>query len=81
MMYDIAALQYYYGANFGNVGKNFTYSWNRSTGQEFINGQGQGEPLIDTVFETVSGPEARHRLTTSAITTTMPGWICGPASS
>jgi len=26
MMYDIAALQYYYGANFGNVGKNFTYS-------------------------------------------------------
>jgi serralysin len=53
MMYDIAALQYYYGANFGNVGKNFTYSWNRSTGQEFINGQGQGEPLIDTVFETV----------------------------
>jgi hypothetical protein len=53
MMYDIAALQYYYGANFGNVGKNFTYSWNRSTGQEFINGDGQGEPLTDKVFETV----------------------------
>ena len=79
MMYDIAALQYYYGANFGNVGKNFTYSWDRSTGQEFINGQGQGEPLIDKVFETVWTGGA-NRPTTSAITTTMPGWTCGLAS-
>jgi hypothetical protein len=52
MMYDIAALQYYYGANFGNVGQNLTYTWSSTTGQESINGAGQGTPAANTIQST-----------------------------
>jgi Ca2+-binding RTX toxin-like protein len=45
MMYDIAALQHLYGANFDNVGKNLTYTWAETNGEEFINGIGQGAPV------------------------------------
>lgn len=38
MMYDIAALQAYYGANFGKVGTEAVYSWDSVTGQQYING-------------------------------------------
>ena len=37
MMYDIAALQAMYGANFDKVGTTDTYRWNGITGQETIN--------------------------------------------
>lgn len=37
MMYDIAALQFLYGANFNKVGSNDTYRWDTGTGQETIN--------------------------------------------
>ena len=37
MMFDIAALQSMYGANFGKVGTAETYTWD-STGQEYVNG-------------------------------------------
>jgi Ca2+-binding RTX toxin-like protein len=38
MMFDIAALQFMYGANFSKVGSSATYSWD-ANGQEYINGQ------------------------------------------
>lgn len=38
MMYDIAALQAYYGANFSRVGTEAIYSWDTVTGQQLING-------------------------------------------
>jgi hypothetical protein len=57
MMYDIAALQYMYGANFSQTGQNVTYTWDSVTGQEFINGVGQGVPQQNSgsgkIFETV----------------------------
>jgi serralysin len=58
MMYDIAALQHLNGANFGNAGQNLTYTWSSTTGQEFINGAGQGVPVtnpsgIGNIFETI----------------------------
>jgi serralysin len=37
MMYDIAALQALYGANFGRVGSTDIYRWHGVTGQETIN--------------------------------------------
>ena len=45
MMDDIAALQYLYGANFSRVGQDVTYTWSPISGQEFINGVGQGVPF------------------------------------
>ncbi|GGF52576.1 hypothetical protein GCM10007301_10070 [Azorhizobium oxalatiphilum] len=39
MMYDIAALQAYYGANFSAVGTTAVYSWDAVTGQQYINGE------------------------------------------
>ena len=55
MMYDIAALQLMYGANFSNVGTNSTYTWDPVTGEEFINSvpQGVAPPLNGKIFETV----------------------------
>lgn len=44
MANDILALQTLYGANFGTHSENTTYSWNPTTGQEFINGVGQAAP-------------------------------------
>ena len=53
MMYDIAALQYMYGANYYNVGHSTVYQWNPTTGQEFINGVAQAMPGGNTIFMTV----------------------------
>jgi serralysin len=61
MMYDIAALQAYYGANFSWQGKTATYSWANTTGLETIalNGVVQSQDVtadnkIGTkIFETV----------------------------
>jgi hypothetical protein len=53
MMDDIAALQYMYGANFNEVGKTVTYTWSPTTGEEFINGVGQGVPSANKIFMTV----------------------------
>ena len=41
MANDILALQTMYGANYATQGGNTVYSWNPTTGQEFINGVGQ----------------------------------------
>ena len=53
MMDDIAALQYMYGVNFSKVGQNVTYTWSPTTGQESINGVGQGVPVGNRIFTTV----------------------------
>jgi serralysin len=53
MMYDIAALQAMYGANFNTNSGNTTYSWNASTGEMSINGTGQGAPGGNRIFMTV----------------------------
>ncbi|HEX2725400.1 MAG TPA: M10 family metallopeptidase, partial [Beijerinckiaceae bacterium] len=44
MMYDIAALQAMYGANFGANSGNTVYRWDAKTGETFVNGVGQGAP-------------------------------------
>jgi Ca2+-binding RTX toxin-like protein len=52
MMYDIAGIQAIYGANFSGPA-NTVYSWSPTTGEEFINGVGQGVPGANRVFMTV----------------------------
>jgi serralysin len=53
MMYDIAALQKMYGANFNTNSGNSTYTWSASTGEMFINGVGQGTPTANKIFLTI----------------------------
>lgn len=64
MMYDIAALQYLYGANFSAVGPT-TYRWDPATGETSINGVSQGKPSGNKVFQTIwngDGKEATYDL-------------------
>jgi serralysin len=53
MMYDIAAVQHMYGANYATNGGNSTYSWNAATGEMAINGVRQGAPGGNKVFLTI----------------------------
>ncbi|WP_439613428.1 M10 family metallopeptidase C-terminal domain-containing protein [Reyranella sp.] len=56
MMYDIAALQAYYGANFDAVGTTAIYTWDNSTGQQYINGTvapNTGTTITGKIFSTV----------------------------
>jgi serralysin len=53
MMYDIAALQYVYGANYNSNSGDSVYSWSPSSGEMFIDGAGQGAPGANRVFMTV----------------------------
>lgn len=53
MMYDIAAIQQMYGANYSTNSGNTVYTWNPSTGQASVNGVGRGAPVANRVFETV----------------------------
>ncbi len=54
MMYDIAALQDMYGANFGTNSGNTVYKWKPSTGETFVNGEGQGKTgLYNRIFLTI----------------------------
>jgi serralysin len=53
MMYDIAALQHLYGADYTTNAGNTVYRWNPSTGQESINGIGQGAPGGNRIFMTI----------------------------
>jgi serralysin len=53
MLDDIKAVQKLYGANYASHSGNTNYSWNPSTGEEFINGVGQGRPAGNKVFETI----------------------------
>ena len=53
MIYDIAALQAMYGANYTTQSGNTVYSWNPTTGQESINGVAQTAPGADVIYQTV----------------------------
>lgn len=53
MMYDIAALQHMYGANYASNSSSTTYSWSPTTGQMFINGVGQEVPGGNRILQTV----------------------------
>ena len=56
MMLDIAALQAYYGANFGRVGQEAVYRWDAVTGQQTINGvnaPNTGATTTGKIFTTV----------------------------
>jgi hypothetical protein len=53
MMYDIAALQYNYGANFTTNSGPTVYAWSPTTAELFINGVGQGAPVGNIVFMTL----------------------------
>ncbi len=56
MMFDIAALQALYGANFSKVGTRVTYTWDNVTGQELIGGQNAPDTGVTSnhkIFSTV----------------------------
>ncbi|RDI61185.1 M10 family metallopeptidase [Microvirga subterranea] len=53
MMYDIAALQHLYGANYAQRSGNTIYRWSPTTGETFIDGAGQGAPAGNRLFMTV----------------------------
>jgi serralysin len=53
MMYDIAALQHMYGADFTTHSENTTYRWSSTSGEMFINGMGQGAPGGNKILLTV----------------------------
>ncbi|MBA1158076.1 M10 family metallopeptidase [Microvirga mediterraneensis] len=53
MMYDIAAVQHMYGANYATNSGNSTYSWNPATGEMSINGVAQGAPGDNRIFLTI----------------------------
>ncbi len=53
MMYDIAALQKVYGANFATQAGDTTYSWSPTSGAYSINGAVQWTPGGNRVFQTI----------------------------
>ena len=53
MMYDIAALQTMYGANYTTNSGNSVYRWSATTGEMSINGVAQGAPAGNKIFLTV----------------------------
>jgi serralysin len=53
MMYDIAALQTMYGANYNTNGGDTVYKWSATTGELFVNGVGQGAPAGNKIFMTM----------------------------
>ncbi|WP_201833149.1 M10 family metallopeptidase [Microvirga zambiensis] len=53
MIYDIAAIQHMYGANFATNSGNTTYSWSPTTGEMSIDGVRQGAPGGNRILQTV----------------------------
>lgn len=53
MMYDIAALQALYGANYNTNSGDTVYQWDPNSGEMFINGVGQGAPAGNKIFMTI----------------------------
>ena len=53
MMYDIAAIQKLYGANFTTHSGDTTYTFSPTTGEMFIDGVGQGQPGDNRIFLTI----------------------------
>jgi Ca2+-binding RTX toxin-like protein len=53
MMYDIAALQHMYGADYTANAGNTVYRWSPTTGQAYVDGIGQGAPIDNRILMTV----------------------------
>ncbi|MPR08711.1 M10 family metallopeptidase [Microvirga tunisiensis] len=53
MMYDVAAIQHLYGANFATNSGKTVYSWSPNSGEMYINGVGQGAPGGNKIFQTI----------------------------
>jgi Ca2+-binding RTX toxin-like protein len=53
MQYDLAALQYLYGANYNTNLGDSVYTFSQTTGEMFINGVGQGAPSGNKIFLTI----------------------------
>ena len=53
MQYDLAALQYMYGANYTTNATDSVYTFSQTTGEMFINGVGQGTPSGNKIFLTI----------------------------
>jgi hypothetical protein len=53
MVYDIAALQHLYGANYATNSGNTMYSWSPTTGEMSINGVGQGAPGGNRILQSI----------------------------
>ena len=53
MMYDIAALQHMYGADFTTNSGNTTYSWNPNSGDTLVNGTAAIQPGANRIFATI----------------------------
>jgi len=53
MMYDLAAIQHLYGANYATSSSNTTYSWSSTTGEMTVNGVGQGTPGGNRILLTI----------------------------
>lgn len=52
MMYDIAALQHMYGADYGTNGGDTIYRWDAATGRMSVNGIGEAQPAGNKIFMT-----------------------------
>ena len=50
MMLDIQALQTLYGANYNTNAGDTLYSFSAQTGELFIDGESQGQPVLNTIF-------------------------------
>ncbi len=53
MQYDLAALQYMYGANYTTNSGDTVYTWSQTTGEMFVNGVGQGAPSGNKILLTI----------------------------
>ena len=53
MMYDIAAIQHMYGADFDTNSGDSEYTFSTTTGEMFIDGEGQGTPVANRIFRTL----------------------------
>lgn len=53
MQYDLAALQYMYGANYTTNAGDTVYTWSETTGEMFVNGVGQGAPSGNKILMTI----------------------------
>jgi Ca2+-binding RTX toxin-like protein len=53
MQYDLAALQYLYGANYNTNSGDTVYTFSQTTGEMFVNGVGQGAPAGNKILLTI----------------------------
>jgi Ca2+-binding RTX toxin-like protein len=53
MQYDLAALQYMYGANYTTNAGDSVYTWSQTTAEMFVDGVGQGAPSGNKILMTI----------------------------